>query len=207
MASGSTAPATPTAQMGLFASEPVTPPVLAAMAELLVLTAWLVGSTLHDPVKRWELPPNPAELLASQELDIYPKFRPELAELIEGSIGAESMFHGTYGYYADGVGPETAKLPRDWEARALKVQAPTTGMATAICPEANDLVANFVRDKIRSIVKNPVIAEKLCPFDHPIGTRRLVVDTGYYETYNRPNVTLVDVKESAIRRTTRTGIE
>ena len=73
-----------------------------------------------------QYPNAPAELLASQELDIYPKFRPELAELIEGSIGAESMFHGTYGYYADGVGPETAKLPRDWEARALKVQAPTT---------------------------------------------------------------------------------
>ena len=73
--------------------------------------------------------------------------------------------------------------------------------------ETNDLVAEFVRSKIRAIVKDPVIAEKLCPYDHPIGTRRLIVDTGYYESYNRPNVTLVDVRESAIKRITRTGIE
>jgi cation diffusion facilitator CzcD-associated flavoprotein CzcO len=72
---------------------------------------------------------------------------------------------------------------------------------------SNDIISEFVRNKIRAIVKDPVIAEKLCPFDHPIGTRRLIVDTGYYETYNQPNVTLVDVKESAIRRITQTGIE
>jgi len=70
----------------------------------------------------------------------------------------------------------------------------------------NDLLAEFVRNKIRSIVKDPVVAEKLCPFDHPLGTRRLVVDTGYYESYNRPNVKLVDVKENPIERITPTGI-
>ena len=73
--------------------------------------------------------------------------------------------------------------------------------------QTNDLVAEFVRNKIRSTVKDPQVAEKLCPYDHPIGTRRLVVDTGYYATYNRPNVTLVDVKESPIKRITATGIE
>ncbi|HXC38384.1 MAG TPA: NAD(P)/FAD-dependent oxidoreductase [Burkholderiales bacterium] len=73
--------------------------------------------------------------------------------------------------------------------------------------DTNDLVANFVRDKIRSIVKDPAVAEKLCPFDHPIGTRRLCVDTNYYATYNRDNVTLVDVREHPIRRLTETGIE
>jgi cation diffusion facilitator CzcD-associated flavoprotein CzcO len=85
------------------------------------------------------------------------------------------------------------------------------GMATVFTdqgsnPAVNEIVSEFVRNKIRSIVADPIVAEKLCPFDHPIGTRRLVVDTGYFETYNRKNVTLVDVKESPIERITRSGI-
>ena len=48
----------------------------------------------------------PSGLLRSQELDIYPKDRPDLADLIDGSIGRDSLFHSTFGYYADGVGPD-----------------------------------------------------------------------------------------------------
>jgi hypothetical protein len=91
-----------------------------------------------------QFPNAPVALLRSQELDIYPKLRPDLAELIEGSIGADSAFHGTFGYHADGVGPETAKLPRDWESRAIRVQAATTNMAIAICPEVNDLAVSKI---------------------------------------------------------------
>ena len=52
--------------------------------------------------------------------------------------------------------------------------------------EANTIVAEFVRNKIRSTVRDPEVAELLCPRDHPIGTKRLCLDTGYYETFNRP---------------------
>ncbi len=71
----------------------------------------------------------------------------------------------------------------------------------------NVAVADFVRAKIRQIVKNPETAERLCPYDHPIGSRRLCVDTGYYQTYNRNNVTLVDIGNDPIRRITETGIQ
>lgn len=71
---------------------------------------------------------------------------------------------------------------------------------------ANDLVANFVRDKVREIVQDPELAEKLVPDAYPIGTRRLAVTTDYYETYNRDNVTLVDVRETPIERITPKGI-
>jgi hypothetical protein len=81
-----------------------------------------------------QFPDTPAELLRSQELDLYPKMRPDLAELIEGSIGVDSAFQGTFGYHADGVGPETARLPRDWETRAFRVQASTTAMASRFAP-------------------------------------------------------------------------
>ena len=59
-----------------------------------------------------------------------------------------------------------------------------------------------MRDKIRAIVKDPAIAELLAPNDHPIGTKRLCVDTDYYETYNRPTSTLVDVRTTPIEEIT-----
>jgi cation diffusion facilitator CzcD-associated flavoprotein CzcO/acetyl esterase/lipase len=73
--------------------------------------------------------------------------------------------------------------------------------------EANATAADFVRDKIREIVRDPATAEALCPTTHPIGTKRICVDTDYYATYNRANVTLVDVRTAPIVRLTPRGIE
>ena len=72
---------------------------------------------------------------------------------------------------------------------------------------ANDAAADYVRQRIRTIVQDPAVAEKLSPTDHPIGTKRICVDTDYYETFNRPNVTLVDVRTSPIEAITPTGIK
>ena len=63
---------------------------------------------------------------------------------------------------------------------------------------SNDTAAEFIRQKIRKSVKDPVVAELLAPKSHPIGTKRLILDTDYYETYNRNNVTLVDVSSRPI---------
>ena len=72
--------------------------------------------------------------------------------------------------------------------------------------EANDTASEFVRNKIRGIVRDQKTAELLAPKDHPIGTKRLCLDTGYYETYNRDNVTLVDVRSDPIQEITPTGL-
>jgi cyclohexanone monooxygenase len=72
---------------------------------------------------------------------------------------------------------------------------------------ANDTAAEFVRDKIRGIVKDPVVAEKLAPKSFPIATKRVCVDIGYFETFNRPNVTLVDLKEEPIETLTENGVK
>jgi cyclohexanone monooxygenase len=72
--------------------------------------------------------------------------------------------------------------------------------------ESNDTASEFVRQKIRGIVRNPATAEILAPKDHPIGTKRLCLDTNYYETYNRNNVALVDVKADPIEEISETGI-
>ncbi len=71
---------------------------------------------------------------------------------------------------------------------------------------ANDTAAEFVREKIRAIVRDPAVAELLAPKDHPIGTKRICADTNYYETYNRDNVTLVDVRRAPIAEITPTGL-
>jgi cyclohexanone monooxygenase len=72
--------------------------------------------------------------------------------------------------------------------------------------EANDTIAEFARDKIRAIVRDPATAELLCP-DNVFGCKRLCVDTGYFETYNLPHVKLVDVSKTPIERFTPGGIE
>ena len=71
---------------------------------------------------------------------------------------------------------------------------------------SNDTASEFVRNKIRGIVKDPVTAELLAPKDHPIGTKRLCLDTNYYETYNRDNVTLVNARATPIEEITENGL-
>jgi cyclohexanone monooxygenase len=71
---------------------------------------------------------------------------------------------------------------------------------------ANGLAADFVRTKIRGTVKDPEIADLLAPTNHPIGTKRLCLDTDYYETYNLPHVTLVDIAQTPIERITPAGV-
>ncbi len=72
--------------------------------------------------------------------------------------------------------------------------------------EANDTAAEFVRSKIRQIVKDPGTVAKLLPMDHPLGSKRALIDTNYFETYNRENVELVDIRRSPIQEITPTGI-
>jgi cyclohexanone monooxygenase len=71
--------------------------------------------------------------------------------------------------------------------------------------EANNTCAEFVRKKIHEIVEDPDVAEKLCPYD-TIGCRRLLVVDGFYEAFNKPNVSLVDVKETPIERIVPEGV-
>ena len=72
--------------------------------------------------------------------------------------------------------------------------------------EANAIIADFVRSKIGQVVDDPVVAEKLKPRTHAWGTKRVPIGSDYYETYNRPNVSLVDLRADPIERIIATGI-
>ena len=74
-------------------------------------------------------------------------------------------------------------------------------------PEANETVCEFLRGKIRSIVRDPETAEALCPKNHFYGTKRPCIDTNYYETFNLPHVRLVDLRKDPIRTITEKGID
>jgi cyclohexanone monooxygenase len=71
--------------------------------------------------------------------------------------------------------------------------------------EANDTIAEFAREKIRAVVKDKATADLLCP-DNIFGCKRLCVDTGYFETFNRPNVKLVDISKTGVERITQKGV-
>lgn len=73
--------------------------------------------------------------------------------------------------------------------------------------EANQLMSNFVADKIRERVNDPKVAEKLIPKNHGFGLKRLPMEDGYFEVYNQPNVTLVDIKETPIQFVSENGIQ
>ena len=97
-------------------------------------------------------PSAPAELLVSNEADVYPKNRPERTDLIDGTIGELSPFHETYGYYAQGVGPQTATLPLAWESRLVTVQNENTRWSKGLCLDPNDLVlAKYVAGREKDL--------------------------------------------------------
>jgi len=72
---------------------------------------------------------------------------------------------------------------------------------------ANDTASEFIRSKIREIVKDPEVAEKLVPVDHPFSSKRPLIDTNYFDTYNRDNVTLVDIRHNPIAEINPAGIK
>lgn len=125
-------------------------------------------------------PDAPAELLVSRELDLYPALNPAKSDLIDGAIGAMSSFDETFGYHADGVGPETAVMPSDWETRT---QLFYVGDVTAICPEIHDLAvskcvaarekdADFIRGLVRhQMIDIELLVDRISQLDagkHPV---------------------------------------
>lgn len=84
----------------------------------------------------------PEDLLVSMEADIYPLDAPEKSDLIDGSIGELSPFHEQFGYFAHGIGPETAVLPDAWKERLIPISNENTGGVTGLCLHPVDIAAS-----------------------------------------------------------------
>jgi len=103
-----------------------------------------------------------------------------------------------------GEAERRAEYEARWAAGGTAFMASFSDLLTN--KDANDTAAEFVRQKIRSMVKDPAVADILVPKNHPIGTKRICVDTAYYETFNLPHVKLVDVRSTPITRITAKGV-
>ncbi len=111
-------------------------------------------------------PEPPEAMLFSAEADVYPLNDPSKAEAIDGSLGDGSFFHSTYGYYAHGVGPETAVAPVGWDERLVRVEIPARvgqrAGAVALCLEAHDLVLSKCaagRDRDWEFARDAIVAD------------------------------------------------
>jgi Nucleotidyltransferase of unknown function (DUF6036) len=103
--------------------------------ELVVIGSQAILGSINQP---------PDALLQSLEADIYPLRDPASADAIDGALGDGSQFHLAYGYYAHGVGPETARAPKGWQQRLIRREIPTRVASSrrpvALCLEIHDLI-------------------------------------------------------------------
>jgi hypothetical protein len=106
---------------------------IAAESEIVVIGSQAILGTHAHP---------PAELVVSMEADLYPLHSPAKADLIDGSIGELSPFHETFGFYAHGVGPETARLAAGWQQRLVPLHNENTGGITGLCLSVPDLAVS-----------------------------------------------------------------
>lgn len=145
-------------------------------------------------------------LLSPEERDF---FRANYAEIRR--VAREEMRNGIYqelpekGALEDSAAEREARYSARWEKGGLTFTATYNNIA--LDRAANDTAADFVRARIAEIVKDPEVAKLLQPNDHPIGSKRICVDTDYFATYNRPNVKLVDVRANPIEQILPHGLK
>jgi hypothetical protein len=108
-----------------------------------------------------QFPDAPAALRASMEADVYPRNRPERTDLIDGAIGEGSRFHEQFGYYAQGVGENTATLPKGWRDRLVRVKNANTGGTEGLCLEVHDLaISKYVAGREKDLAFTLTLARQ-----------------------------------------------
>jgi cyclohexanone monooxygenase len=162
-------------------------PVIAAQASHL---------TVFQRTANFSIPARNAALTAREREAFrarYPEIRRFAREEARNGIYTELPDKGALD---DGDDERRAKYEARWNRGGLTFMAAYNNLA--LDQAANDTAAGFVRDKIAEIVEDPQTANLLQPNDHPIGSKRICIDTDYFATFNRPNVTLVDIKSDPI---------
>jgi cyclohexanone monooxygenase len=136
----------------------------------------------------------------------YARFGKLMERLADGSVDRRRLWRmfGTKNTFDDTPEERRAYFEELWHLGGPAF--PFAYLDTMTDPAANEEAAKFVQRKIRETVKDPVTAGKLIP-SYPIGAKRQISDTGYYEMYNRPNVTLEDIRADPIERITPEGIQ
>jgi len=170
-------------------------PVIAAQAKHL---------TVFQRTANFSIPAHNAPLSAEQR-DWFRKNYPEVRR-----FAREVSRNGIYtqlpdrGALDDGDNERRARYESGWQHGGVVFMAVYNNVL--LDKAANDTASDFVRGKIAEIVKDAATARLLQPNSHPIGTKRICVDTDYFATFNRPNVTLVDIKTDPIEEITENAV-
>jgi cyclohexanone monooxygenase len=162
-------------------------PVIAAQAKHL--TVFQRTANFSIPARNAALTPEERNAFRSN----YPEIRRIAREEMRNGIVQELPDRGALD---DGDNARRARYEARWARGGLTFMGVYNNLI--LDKAANDTAADFVRDKIAQIVSDPKTAKLLQPTNHPIGSKRICVDTEYYATFNRANVTLVDIKSSPI---------
>jgi len=131
---------------------------------------------------------------------------PAYLDMLKKTRGGQTFELGTDQMAAD-FSPEEQRerMEQAWRFGRWNLQSCFRDIT--LSEDTNRMVREFFEDKVRSIVKNPDTAEKLIPKGYPFGTKRLCLDSDYFETFNRDNVDLVDINEEPIVRITENGLQ
>ncbi|HLN15939.1 MAG TPA: NAD(P)/FAD-dependent oxidoreductase [Acidimicrobiales bacterium] len=161
--------------------------------------------TVYQRTANWCTPLNNRAITAEEQAELRAGFE-QLREILNTSI--HGFHHPPHDRTAfeDPADERQRFYDQMWNSPGFtKLTSHYTDML--FNPEANAEWCDFIAAKIRSIVEDPATAERLIPTDHRFGEKRPPFVTGYYESFNRPNVSLVDLRETPIVRVTPTGIE
>src|SRR6201999_866267 len=156
--------------------------------------------TLFQRTANFSIPARNAALTAEEREEFrqnYPEIRRFAREEARNGIYTDMPDRGALD---DGDNERRARYEARWSRGGLTFMSVYNNLA--LDKAANDTAADFVREKIAEIVKDPETAKLLQPNSHPIGTKRICIDTDYFATFNRPNVTLVDIKANPIEEVT-----
>ncbi len=158
-----------------------------------LIAAQAARVTVFQRTPNFSVPANNTPL-TDADIEAFWKMYPDYMALVKGP----GMGFGNNPANSPGSTPEDRRQRYEelWGVGGAGFLTAWGNLLTSI--EVNDEAADFVRGKIAETVKDPATAERLKPRDHPIGTKRICVDTDYYETYNRPNVELVSLRETPI---------
>eukprot|EP01102_Stenamoeba_stenopodia_P000714 TRINITY_DN10662_c0_g1_i1.p1 TRINITY_DN10662_c0_g1~~TRINITY_DN10662_c0_g1_i1.p1 ORF type:complete len:604 (-),score=125.66 TRINITY_DN10662_c0_g1_i1:157-1923(-) len=164
--------------------------------------------TVFQRTPNFSIPAGNEPLDPEMELRIKSEYRQYRQRAKESTYGVPFVGGRPVPAVADTPEDRVKAFQERWDN--LDKQSSVTFLATypdlLFNKDSNDSASEFVRSKIREKVKDARVAESLCPKDHPIGTKRICIDTHYYETYNRDNVTLVDLRQTPIEKITPNGI-
>jgi cation diffusion facilitator CzcD-associated flavoprotein CzcO len=161
-------------------------PVIAGTAEHL---------TVFQRTPNYSIPARNRRLSEDESAEIKHRYS-QIRAVQRSSTNGHPWFNADAAALSVSADERRARYEAAWEVGGLRLRSTFQDLLTDV--DANATISEFIRDKIREVVIDPVTADQLTPYDHPFATKRPPVDTEYFETYNRPNVSLVDLRSTPI---------